>query len=263
MTSQKHKKRSYRYSRASAAVLLVGLAAGAFISCVYDSDQRCEAGQKVYTAGVERCVCADGWALLEGVCVQCRDHEIPGAVGCVCEDGYGAPDSKSPCVQCGEHRISGPNSTCVCEDGYGAPDATSACVECGDHEVTGASGACDCESGYERPAAGEPCVEGTTPPVTGEACTSDAVCSEGSRCDLRASEPYCRVEPIGLNQPCASDADCAGNEASYCDIFVTMSCLVQNCTLSPDDCYPGTECCDLSTFGIPQPLCLAEGACTT
>jgi hypothetical protein len=39
--------------------------------------------------------------------------------------------------------------------------------------------------------------------------------------------------------------------------------LVQGCTLMPDNCFVGTECCDLSSFGIAQPLCIAEGQCTT
>jgi hypothetical protein len=33
--------------------------------------------------------------------------------------------------------------------------------------------------------------------------------------------------------------------------------LVEGCSLSPDDCFAGTECC---TFG-PTTLCIEEGAC--
>jgi hypothetical protein len=66
-----------------------------------------------------------------------------------------------------------------------------------------------------------------------------------------------------MTKPCTSEADCAGTEATYCDIFVSRSCLVQGCSLDPDNCFEGWECCDLSAFGIPMPLCLPLGACTT
>jgi hypothetical protein len=69
------------------------------------------------------------------------------------------------------------------------------------------------------------------------------------------------VPPVGLAKPCTSAADCAGTEATYCDTFVTMGCLVEGCNLEVDDCYTGYECCDLSAFGIPLPLCIEEGQC--
>jgi hypothetical protein len=31
--------------------------------------------------------------------------------------------------------------------------------------------------------------------------------------------------------------------------------------LMPNDCFQGYACCDLSMFGMPQPLCLPQGAC--
>jgi hypothetical protein len=54
---------------------------------------------------------------------------------------------------------------------------------------------------------------------------------------------------------------CEGKEASFCDSFVSGTCLVPNCTLAPDNCFVGKECCDLSSFGLPITLCVAAGAC--
>jgi hypothetical protein len=35
--------------------------------------------------------------------------------------------------------------------------------------------------------------------------------------------------------------------------------LVQNCTVTPNDCFTGTECCPIA--GLPN-LCIPQGACT-
>jgi hypothetical protein len=43
---------------------------------------------------------------------------------------------------------------------------------------------------------------------------------------------------------------------------MTHACLVQGCSLDPDDCFAGYECCDLSMFGIPQ-ICVPKGTCPT
>jgi len=231
VTSQKQKRRLSRYNRAGAATLLVGLAAAAITSCIYDADQRCGEGQVVYEDGTERCVCAEGWVPVEDGCVQCGSHEVSGASGCVCEDGYG--------------RL----------------DPTRDCEPCGDHEITSAMGACECEPGYARTSPEEACEEGSA-----GGCSSDDDCTdegEGARCDLRATVPFCVAQPSGLNEPCTSDADCTDFEATYCDTFVTNSCLVQGCTLAPDNCFPGTECCDLTSVGIAITLCVEEGECTT
>ena len=68
------------------------------------------------------------------------------------------------------------------------------------------------------------------------------------------------TRPTGEDMPCSSSADCAGFEATFCDTFVTGTCLVSGCTVVPDSCSAGKECCDLSSFGLP-PLCIAAGAC--
>ena len=68
------------------------------------------------------------------------------------------------------------------------------------------------------------------------------------------------TKPLGEDQPCGSAADCAGFEATFCDIFVTGTCLVSGCSVAPDSCSAGKECCDLTAFGLPS-LCIVAGAC--
>jgi hypothetical protein len=72
-------------------------------------------------------------------------------------------------------------------------------------------------------------------------------------------------DPTGSGKPCTSDADCTGQAASYCELVVSHSCLVPNCTTGPDNCQTGFECCPFSTtpgFDTLPNLCLAAGLCT-
>jgi hypothetical protein len=203
------------------------------VACVYDSDNRCGEGQALETEGTETCICAKGYATTPTGCVLCPENEEPGATGCVCKAGYSKPTADAPCAQAGV----GMGATC---------DATS--IPCTDatynhcHAVSGTAGYC-----------------------TTQGCTSDADCSGGYMCDLSATPAYCRRPPLGFGKACSTDADCAGTEATYCDSFMTKTCLVQGCTLEPDNCFSGTECCNLSAFGVAQPLCvlLSNGGCTT
>lgn len=123
---------------------------------------------------------------------------------------------------------------CVCVDGF-AFDATSAsCVQCGENEMVSPTAGCVCVPTHSRATPADPCTplpEGVT-------------------------------KPTGEDESCMTHDDCAGFEASFCDSFVTFTCLVPNCTLAPDNCFAGKECCDLSSFGLPT-LCIADGACTT
>ncbi|HSU41720.1 MAG TPA: hypothetical protein VLJ38_19210 [Polyangiaceae bacterium] len=93
------------------------------------------------------------------------------------------------------------------------------------------------------------------------ACAAAEDCSGGYACNTSAAESFCERPPSGTGKACTSDADCTGTESTYCDLFVTHACLVQGCTVSPNNCFSGTECCDLSAFGVPQPICVAEGGC--
>jgi hypothetical protein len=70
--------------------------------------------------------------------------------------------------------------------------------------------------------------------------------------------------PTGVGTPCTSDADCATFDADYCELAVSKTCLVKNCTRSPNSCATGRDCCDFShTAGFESlpTLCLAQGLC--
>jgi hypothetical protein len=121
---------------------------------------------------------------------------------------------------------------CICMEGFSATAA--GCVPCGANEVADPALGCACADGFVRESASAPCTmlaAGVTPPT-------------------------------GLDKPCTSNADCAGLEASFCDTFVSHTCLVQGCTTSPDNCFTGKECCDFTTM-VPEwgTLCIAAGAC--
>jgi len=98
-------------------------------------------------------------------------------------------------------------------------------------------------------------------------CTTSADCQGGYACDATTGPAYwpsyCKRPPVGAGQACQSSADCAGTEATYCDLVVTHQCLVQGCKRTPDDCFSGTQCCDLSVFGVAQPVCVSTGTCPT
>ncbi|HEX5099212.1 MAG TPA: hypothetical protein VFV94_06915 [Polyangiaceae bacterium] len=183
-----------------------------------------------------------------------------------------------PDEPCGDLDVYGDNLRCVCP--AGTVYTPTGCVACGAHEVAEAGG-CVCEDGYERASAGEACAplglgqpcdpdandcvdpfthceaDGDTGYCTNE-CTSSDDCKGGYACN---DSSVCQRPPAGLGKPCTSPADCAEGEATFCDTVVAKSCQVQGCTFDPDDCFIGYECCDLTMFGVPQPLCIPEGAC--
>jgi hypothetical protein len=104
----------------------------------------------------------------------------------------------------------------------------------------------------------------TSPSGEGYCTTSGCTggdCTGGYACDLGATPSYCKRPPKGLSMSCTSNADCAGTEATYCDMYQSHSCLVEGCTVSPDSCFEGWDCCDLSAFGVPMPVCIPQGAC--
>jgi hypothetical protein len=206
------------------ALVLFALFGSLPSACVYDSKDRCGPHQVMYQD--LRCVCDMQSATTATGCEPCGAHEIPGATGCVCEAGYTKPEG-GVC----EPAPMGLGTECV--DSTQCTDAAYPHCEVG----TDAKGYCT------------------------NNCASPADCTGGYACDAAAS--ICRRPPVGLGKSCTSDADCAGTEATYCDTFQSHSCLVQGCSLAPDNCFTGMECCDLSAFGVAQPLCIPQGACST
>ena len=196
-------------------------------ACVYDASDRCGPHQVMYKD--QSCVCDASSAPTATGCVVCSADEVPGATGCTCKPGYSRPQADAACE--------------LAPIGLGAPcDANTPCADAEfDNCETGADG-----KGY----------------CTDTGCSSSADCSGGYACDTQPSPSVCRRPPLGLGMSCTANADCADTEATYCDSFQSHSCLVQGCSLSLDDCFSGWECCDLSAFGVPQPLCVAQGACS-
>jgi hypothetical protein len=135
---------------------------------------------------------------------------------------------------------------CVCPPGSILVEG--ACSECGEHEVA-AGTACVCEAGYERPG-----TDGDCEPV------ADGTGGAGGEAGAANTGAPEEQPPEGLGMSCSSNADCEGTEAEFCDTFMTQACQVIGCSLEPDDCYMGYECCDLSAFSIGN-LCVPVGAC--
>jgi hypothetical protein len=205
------------------ALILGGVLGASQAGCLYDSEKPCGDDFAVYGDNI-RCVCPEGTAYTATGCVACGENEVAGATGCVCKDGYSRPTPDAACAE----TPSGLGADCD-------PEAPA------------------CEAPYDHcePAAGGGYCT-TSDCTTGADCEGGYVCSEAS---------VCQRPPVGLGTPCTGPADCAGTEATFCDMFVTHACQVQGCQLEPNNCFSGYECCDLSGFGVPEPLCVATGAC--
>lgn len=226
MTSNASARAARRGVRWLGATVLGGWIATTVVACTFDPDDRCGPHQVVYGNNA-RCVCEPGAVLTDKGCEPCGAHQVPGTSGCVCEAGY----TQAP----------------------GATECTETPMGLGD-PCDPAHPACN-NPKYPlcyAPATG-------TPYCTSTDCNND--CEGGYACDQAVTPSVCLRPPTGFLKPCKADADCAGTEASYCDTYQSHSCLVQGCTLSPDNCFVGWECCDLSAFGVPQPLCIPDGAC--
>jgi hypothetical protein len=162
------------------------------------------------------------------------------------------------CVACGEHQI-GSATGCVCEQGY-TPSDDGACVP-----LPGGIGVACSET--------QPCTDSTfnycqiekdgSGYCTTSNCTSPTDCIGGYACDTSGPTSVCKRPPAGLGLSCTSNADCAGTEATYCDVFFSHICLVQGCTVAPNNCFTGWDCCDLTMYGVAEPLCIPAGACMT
>jgi hypothetical protein len=206
-------------------VLCAGLAA-VIAGCVYDADDRCGPGQLLYDES--RCICAEGAVLTAQGCVPCAENEVVGGSACVCAEGFWRPTADTTCQAV-------PSALGVACDVTGAPCSDPSYNLC--FAATGTAGYCTSE------------------------CTTSEECAGGYVCDAVAAPPYCRRPPTGFGRACATDADCASTEATYCESSTLYQCVVRDCSPANQDCFPGTQCCDLSQFGVPAPLCLPNGAC--
>jgi len=220
--------------RISALGILIGFSSLLGLSsCLYDSSDRCDAGQ-AFDSSAGLCVCTGN--TIAGIkadgnqgCVACPEHEVASNDACVCEDGYQRPSPDGACIVV-------PNALGVaCESDQDCADAVyDAC-----HLLDDGSGYC-----------------------TNLGC-AEGECAGGYACDTVATPSYCARPPVGAGKSCASDDDCAGTEATWCETFMTHVCYVEGCALDGNDC-PGKECCDLSvaSFGtIQKTICVDPGTC--
>lgn len=119
---------------------------------------------------------------------------------------------------------------------------------CADDEVLDTRGVCTCPQGQVR--------DRQT-----SACSIPA--AAGAPASVGDYDPAATSPPRGLGASCSSHDDCADYDATYCESIQLGQCLVRGCQLAPDDCYQGWECCDLSSFGFQDTLCLPEDSCPT
>jgi hypothetical protein len=207
--------------RAFFALLVLGSS-----SCLY-GDSRCSPGQVLYNDAV--CACPEGSTFTPQGCIRCGENEVAGPTGCTCAPGFSRTSAEVACTEA-------PPALGLECDTASAPCADPHYSHC--QVVSGTRGYC-----------------------TTSGCASSAECEGGYACDTRATPSYCRRRPIGLHTPCEGPETCADTEAKWCDTFMMTGCIVQGCSVASQDCFEGYQCCDLSAFGVPTPLCLPAGAC--
>ena len=172
--------------------------------------------------------------------------------------------SGEPERECGEGQgyVDG---QCVCPAGYRMDG--DECIACGPNMVVSDQNKCVCAPGFDREDNDEPCValapepcEGDDCEVGGDSCTESSQCPSGQYCDMTASPTACKAIPTGEGTPCSSDADCAGLDASYCELAVSQTCLVQGCDPAfLNSCSDDYICCDFTTYGWGT-LCVSKAA---
>lgn len=192
-------------------------------ACLYDPDQRCGPHQVLISNN--RCACEPGF--------------IPGDHGC------------EPCAE-NEREL---NGACVCVDGFARPAEGVSCEEI--PEQLGA--ACDnvsapCEGSYPLCHA----IDGSEGYCT-NACQGDEDCSGGYKCHVDGGAGFCRRPPLGYGDSCETSEDCAGGEATFCEVIQQRVCLVPCSAGNTDGCFEGEVCCNFVLF---EPICVPPAACS-
>lgn len=192
---------------------LVASIAAYFGGACIDDSERCGSNM-VFDEKRYACFCDDHSVSLDGSCKACAADEV--VVGGVC----GCPP--------GEVK----NEANLCAAVAGLGDPCSADQPCSDATYNVCA----------------PATAGSSAGTCTSSCTSDADCSPSYTCAVWESAPYCR-QFSGLGAGCASDADCAGFDATVCDTYLSHTCIVAGCSVNANDCPRGLTCCDLSAFG--------------
>ncbi|MCP4445807.1 MAG: hypothetical protein GY811_10760 [Myxococcales bacterium] len=94
---------------------------------------------------------------------------------------------------------------------------------------------------------------------TRPSCESNTECDVEYSCNTSGDAAFCERPQQGQGESCTSHVDCEGGAATYCETTLSNQCLVQGC--EPGSCLGTWECCDLSSFGLEDTLCLPEGQC--
>lgn len=144
---------------------------------------------------------------------------------------------------------------------------------CGDWLHEAESGACVCPAGFSP--SGTVCVADQRTPSESPAAETD--CDAGSACECQSSPdcPHgelcdtfgsgrCAPAPSGLGNACSASADCAGGEATFCDLFASRTCQVQGCLELAGVCPGDYICCNYAILSTS--LCIPansapDGAC--
>ena len=177
-------------------------------------------------------------------------------------------DTEQPC---GDRLVETESGACVCPEGTVSTEGR--CSACGENEHA-AGGQCVCNAGFGRSQSGASCAPSASPadcdPDSGQECPNESVvcestadCAEPRLCDVYAGG-QCVPPPEGLGQSCASDSDCAGTEATYCEVFSTLTCVVERCEEANGVCPGDLVCCDyeiLSRSLCVPPDALSDGNC--
>lgn len=186
-------------------------------------------------------------------------------LGCIVEES-----------RCGENQVelSGGYTACGCAPGFVKRGLSCEACPPDQHEV---NGACECMAGFAMAADGA-CVES----ALGRACSAEQPCAgdypfcatvDGEsycttqgcpvsgcptdyKCTTEDSASFCR-KVSGLGKPCTSPMDCAGTEATYCEIVFVNRCIVNGCLGDPLKCPSGYSCCDY-TSSLSTSLCVRD-----
>ena len=215
-----------RFNRALFATSLVSAAVAT--ACLVDPDQRCGPNQE-YDG--KRCICTDGYGLVDNACVKCGKHEQGSLAGCACSDGY---VRKTPDGKCEELDELG--AACASDDD---------CIDPAYGYCAHADG-----DGY----------------CTSADCSASADCETAAdySCNAYQTPSFCERPPTGLGTSCTSSDDCAGFAAGYCEVISEHVCLVGGCKDDPTLCHGAWVCCDIPVLSnsicVPQ-TSLADGAC--
>lgn len=171
---------------------------------------------------------------------------------CLCKPDYVTASDGVGCVPCGENQTAVQNA-CVCKPGFSRPSASDVCKPEAQTATCTADADCAAATPYCARKGSEPGY------CTRTDCTANADCTVGWSCEQTPTTRYCARPPTGFGLPCQSNADCAGFDASYCEVLSTHTCILAGCATRERTCPSEWTCCDYaSLIGSPFSICASE-----